>query len=476
MKTKLVLFFISFFISVNFYAQEYKTGLNFNDGAYEKIPMCALLVKGEYDLPAKASLEQYCPTPGSQGQYGTCVGWATAYGARTIIYALQNDLKKGEIDGTAFSPSWVYNQIKTPDDNNCQGGSSIREALELMRDDGAAKLEDLEYKCDNTVPADVKVLAKDYKIRDCIRIFGLSSDKEIKMNTVKKAISEKHPVIIGFNIPNSFFYIEGDIWKPAVNDNPKVLYGGHAMLVVGYDDTKYGGAIRIMNSWGTAWGDNGFVWVKYDDFANFCKYAYEVIEYPAKKVLLAGEVEFKLLNGSQMIAIPKLKSKGLVVEGEKVQNDALIAYEMTKAYQSGTKFKFYIKNNRAAYVYALASDLSGKITTIFPYKDGISPYLGYSSNTLVIPSENSYIKMDSNPGKDFLCVFYSKHPLEIEKLKVRMEAISGISFREKITKIFGDVLVPYNKIDYKKDKIEFDAEISDDKNYVIPLMIEIEHK
>ena len=39
--------------------------------------------------------------------------------------------------------------------------------------------------------------------------------------------------------------------------------GGHAVSIVGYDDSKNAWLIR--NSWNTAWGEAGFGWVDYDD-------------------------------------------------------------------------------------------------------------------------------------------------------------------------------------------------------------------
>ena len=33
----------------------------------------------------------------------------------------------------------------------------------------------------------------------------------------------------------------------------------HAMTIIGYDDNKYGGAFEVMNSWGEAFGNKGFV-------------------------------------------------------------------------------------------------------------------------------------------------------------------------------------------------------------------------
>lgn len=40
--------------------------------------------------------------------------------------------------------------------------------------------------------------------------------------------------------------------------------GRHAMVVVGYDDNK--GAFKVLNSWGTSWGQGGFGWIAYSAF------------------------------------------------------------------------------------------------------------------------------------------------------------------------------------------------------------------
>ena len=59
--------------------------------------------------------------------------------------------------------------------------------------------------------------------------------------------------------------------------HPNKQAGGHEFTIVGYDDTiecdingnnkidpGETGAFKIVNSWGTGWGDKGFVWVMYD--------------------------------------------------------------------------------------------------------------------------------------------------------------------------------------------------------------------
>lgn len=45
--------------------------------------------------------------------------------------------------------------------------------------------------------------------------------------------------------------------------------GGHAMCIVGYDDSKgISGAFKVRNSWGPFWGDSGYVWIGYESFLN----------------------------------------------------------------------------------------------------------------------------------------------------------------------------------------------------------------
>ena len=45
-----------------------------------------------------------------------------------------------------------------------------------------------------------------------------------------------------------------------------VSKGGHAVLVVGYSDTKQ--ALKIVNSWGYDWGQNGFAYISYQYLYN----------------------------------------------------------------------------------------------------------------------------------------------------------------------------------------------------------------
>jgi hypothetical protein len=51
---------------------------------------------------------------------------------------------------------------------------------------------------------------------------------------------------------------------------------GHAVALVGYDDSKE--SFKLRNSWGRGYGDNGYAWISYSDFRTYCRAAYSTID------------------------------------------------------------------------------------------------------------------------------------------------------------------------------------------------------
>ncbi|RLD51992.1 MAG: cysteine protease [Bacteroidetes bacterium] len=457
---KIFLILLSIFISFQFASgQEYGTGLNFNDKKYESVPKKAPLTRSLYtNIPSSFSLKKYTPEPKSQGQHGTCVGWSTAYAGMTILESVhKNRTDKATITSNTFSPGFIYKQIKSSSDTYCQLGSSIADALNIMKTKGVCKYDDMtEVNCPAFISPTIFSKASEYKIKDYAKIFSMFDSKEFKIHAVKKSISQKNPVIIGMNTPKSFYTAKGE-WLPT--ESSSLTYGGHAMCIIAYDDDKYGGAFEIMNSWGTQWGNNGYLWISYENFHKFVKYAYEMIDFRTNTAensfSLAGSIKFIKADGT---------------ESSVTFNNGI--YTLDEPYKSGTLFRLYISNSAPAYVYSFGYDATKKTFMIFPYAKNISPALNYAQNDVAIPDEDHYIQTDNTIGKDYLCVLYSKNKLNIDNIKSQIENTYG-SFKDRINYVLKNQLISENHIQFNQKKIAFSVK-NNEKNIAV-IIIETNH-
>ena len=479
------------------FAQKKATGMIFDPPTLRTIPYKAKLTNQSYkSMPAAASLEKFCPTPGDQGQYSTCVAFSVAYHLRTILWAKQNNLTDAsKINQRIFSPSYVYEQIKAAGDVNCQEGTNPVDAFELMKNLGVATNQTMPYQCGATVAVEAMLEGFDFRIAD-YQILYLPDEPapSVKINTVKKALSEGYPCMLGFIVAESF-YTSKALWEPlATDDGPTGQHGRHAMCIVGYDDNKYGGAFRVLNSWGSTWGDGGFVWIKYKDFAEYSLIAIQA--YPATvvppepaptpaptptpspidpvmDVLLAGKVRFQTNTGANMPA-NRILTRNLIVEDEEpAYKEDLVAYRMDEAYASGTKFRFYITTNSESYIYAFATDLSGKVNKILPFDDNMSPHIGAESE-VAFPSETKIVKMDQQAGTDYMLILYSQAPLNTSQILNKMNQASG-GLSQKIKAALGDQLILPSEVSYALDEIGFQVKKDNHQGTVVPLMVEITH-
>ncbi|BDS13551.1 C1 family peptidase [Aureispira anguillae] len=472
----IVLVAITCLISTTTWAQpdHFKFGMGIPsepDLEYDNLPVKARLTTANYRaVDTRASLVKYAPSPKSQGQYGTCTAWAAGFCARTIVEAQrQGWTKQSTINDNAFSPGFIY-RVTSPK-TNCNG-AYVSDCLKSLQEFGIAQLKDYNEDCPQTaIPKQIYKKAEAYKIKGYATLWNTNnpSTEKQRVQLVKKSIDEGNPVIIAMYVPNSFCYSKGPTWFPkstdlAVGDQGH-QHGRHAMCIVGYDDEQDGGAFRIQNSWGNAWADKGYIWVRYEDAAEFIYQAIELFKMPAiasknETTKLAGALKLVEDTGQEMTA--SLNSSK--------------AYQMNKAYRSGTRFRIYLNTYQPAYVYAIGSDNSNKIYQVFPHKKGVSPVLNYSENSVPIPSQDHHVRMDGNIGTDYLCVIYSKNPLNLEEIKrtVSQES-SRYSFQEKVQRALGSQLMSNDNINYgiKDGKMSFTAEAKGKS--IAVLFLQMEH-
>lgn len=298
-------------MSINLAMGQYGKGLSFDPDMAKKHPKAPDDAFGFGEtLPANFSLKDYTPYPKNQGDYGTCVGWATTYGSFTTSLARQLGVTdKNKITGMAFCPFFVYAQIHPNGTSNCSAGSGVGDGLQVLKNVGAKKFYTPIYSCDYPIDDKAIAEAKYYKIKSYGYIIATHSDfvegntlKETVQNFysnkpnsdltgIKKSISEGLAVPFGMHLPHSFNKTDGELWIPtsdefsnpadyvvSVDDEGNESLSGHAMTIIGYDDSKYGGegAFEIMNSWGQNWGNKGYVWIRYKDFNRFLTHAYRI--------------------------------------------------------------------------------------------------------------------------------------------------------------------------------------------------------
>lgn len=452
---------------------QYSKGLVFNDDMYEATPLKARLTLKSYKtLPQSYSLKKYAPEVRNQGSYGTCVGWASAWAARTILYAKNKSLNnKYSITKNAFSPAYIYHYSRAyPNEKTCKNGAYINTALNIMKNKGVPKYNNMSVQCTKKIPYRADAEAKAFKIKDYNRVFDQNTSIKDKINLIKTSLSNGFPVVIGAICPPSLF-IAKDVWIPT--ELPEKKYGGHAMCVVSYNNNKYGGAFEVMNSWGKSWGNNGFCWVKYNDFHRFVKYGFEV--YPVEmnksyKYEFSGKVIFRS-NSADKLDIKKTINKGQTTEYD--TDSGIADYRLSKPLYSGSKYKVYVSNDKPAYMYVIASDLKNNASILFPFNQNISAYMSYSKNEIVLPNENYSFKLDNNKGIDYTCVLFSKYKLDINKILRQIKSASG-NFKEKLNKVIGDKLISNNEVKFSSVQASFSARSH--LKSVVAIIVEIEHK
>jgi hypothetical protein len=215
------------------------------------------------------------PHPAGQGMRGTCVSWAMAYAAKSC---LESHEAEAYADGPDrfFSPTFIYSQRLKRDEE----GMRLPEAAYLLYAHGClpwSEMPYLEATADTPPTAEQERAARIYQIADWAVLTPCTSEK------IRLAISMDLPVVIGARVTDEFMDLNGDaVFR---DFDPARIKAGHAMCVVGYDDSRQ--AVRVINSWGRGWGDQGYGWISYDlfdktsdDSKKFCAEAVALLDAP----------------------------------------------------------------------------------------------------------------------------------------------------------------------------------------------------
>ena len=105
--------------------------------------------------------------------------------------------------------------------------------------------------------------ASNYKSLRYYRLDPPGTTATALLKRTKSFLAAGFPSMFGFTVYN-FGNAKGEFTFPGSND---AAQGGHAVVAIGYDDArKIGsktGALKVRNSWGTDWGEDGYGWIPY---------------------------------------------------------------------------------------------------------------------------------------------------------------------------------------------------------------------
>jgi hypothetical protein len=223
---------------------------------YEKVPVWRPEEEKAGDVP-RVDLRKWLPPVGNQGNEGSCVGWAVAYACKSYLEARDRQWRPNRT-GRVFSPAFIYNQINHGKDL----GSSLQDALRLVVAKGCATLATMPYREGRYRTRPSAAAFREAARYRSYRWYRLQTGTQ-----VRTALRQGHVVVI--TVATNPLFNQGQFRVYTARQKrageAQLVRGAqpgcHAMCVVGYDDRRH--CFLIMNSWGTAWGDQGFCWVHY---------------------------------------------------------------------------------------------------------------------------------------------------------------------------------------------------------------------
>jgi len=201
--------------------------------------------------PAIVDLSAEFPNPGSQGMQNCCTAWATSYALKSYLEKLDFNWDQN-VKEHQFSPAYVYNQINGGKDD----GSAISTALDLIVKQGVCTLATMSYNYrDYSTQPNSSQKAEAAKFKSAS--WGTVSSGNLE--EFKTQLAAGNAVVVGIPVYDDFDNLSRN--NPIYDNTSGEKSGSHAICFVGYDDSKR--AFKLINSWGTNWGVDGYGYMSY---------------------------------------------------------------------------------------------------------------------------------------------------------------------------------------------------------------------
>jgi C1A family cysteine protease len=190
----------------------------------------------------------------NQGNCGSCVAFSTI-----ATLEAQTSISAGV---PWLHPTYSPQDLFACGGASCESGWEPDDAAQFLQNTGVVDEACMPYTEGSTgVDAACSSKCSDADSRT-FKIAGYTTPTNYggSVDDVKAALA-KGPLVTTLMVYYDFLTYGGGVYKHATGD----AAGGHAISIVGFDDSKRAWLIR--NSWGAEWGENGFGWVSYDDIS-----------------------------------------------------------------------------------------------------------------------------------------------------------------------------------------------------------------
>src|SRR6185437_870347 len=226
---------------------------------YELLAMfpCSYKTKKVEKMPNLANITQVDLTPNmppvfDQGQLGSCT-------ANALLGAYEYEMLKQKEPLMNLSRLYLYYQERAMEGTVSQdAGAEIQDGVKVLQTTGVCRESLWPYDISKfavTPPAAAAADAGSHHVINAQRLSGTAAD-------IKQTLVNGTPIVFGIEVYDSFQTPTSDstgvIAMPGPNDN---VEGGHAIVIVGYDDNKQ--LFKFRNSWGAGWGDRGYGYLPY---------------------------------------------------------------------------------------------------------------------------------------------------------------------------------------------------------------------
>ena len=228
------------------------------------------LLQATRKVPEKVDLRSWCSPIEDQGELGSCTAQA---GVGIVEYFEKRAFGRHMNASRLFLYKVTRNLLKWTGDT----GAFLRTTMGALVLFGVPPEKYWPYQTadfEKEPPAFCYAYAQNYQAISYYRLDPSGTSKEELLKRIKTNLSGGLPSMFGFTVYDSISQAEKNGRIPFPTPGEKLL-GGHAVVAVGYDDrmkiknsepggTTTTGALLLRNSWGKAWGEEGYGWLPYD--------------------------------------------------------------------------------------------------------------------------------------------------------------------------------------------------------------------